>query len=253
MPQDLVPTDLFAFVLVFARIGTALMILPTIGEVFVPPRLRLSIALAVSLLTTPLVATLLPPMPSNPYRLLLIMGGEMGIGAFIGFAGRVMMASLSMAGMVVAYQSALANAFVRSPVAAEQGALAGAFLTIIGLLLIFVTNLHLVMLSGVVESYRLLPPGDLTPVGDIAQTLARLMSRSFVLAMQISAPFLVVGLLFTLGIGLLNRLMPQVQMFFVVMPLQILLGTLVLMLTVSAIMLWFLSGFQDALRPLLFG
>lgn len=253
MLDGLLPTDFFAFVLVFARIGTALMILPTIGEVFVPPRLRLSIALAVSLLTTPLVATLLPPMPSNPYRLLLIMGGEMGVGAFIGFAGRVMMASLSMAGMVVAYQSALANAFVRNPVAAEQGALAGAFLTIVGLLLIFVTNLHLVMLTGIVESYRLLPPGNFMLVGDIAETLARLLSRSFVLAMQISAPFLVVGLLFTLGIGLLNRLMPQVQMFFVVMPLQILLGTLVLMLTVSAIMLWFLSGFQDALRPLLFG
>ena len=253
MFEGFIPANLFAFLLVFARIGTALMIIPAIGEVFVSPRLRLSIALAVSLLTTPLVAAQLPPMPSSPYQLLLIMGAEMGIGAFIGFAGRVMIASLSMAGMVIAYQSALANAFVRNPVAAEQGALAGAFLTIVGLLLIFVTNLHLVMLTGIVESYRLMPPGDFSPVGDMAQTIARLVSSSFLLAMQIGAPFIVVGLLFTLGVGVLNRLMPQIQMFFVVMPLQILLGTLILMLTVSAIMLWFLSGFEDALRPLLSG
>ncbi|MDJ0948661.1 MAG: flagellar biosynthetic protein FliR [Alphaproteobacteria bacterium] len=250
MLQDLFPADVFAFLLVFARIGTALMLMPAIGEIYITPRARLSIALGISLIVTPLVATLLPAMPASPWALLVILVGEIGVGAFIGFSGRILLAALSMAGMVIAYQSSLANAFVRSPVAAEQGALAGAFLTVTALLLIFVTDLHHVMLTGVIESYRLFAPGTLPPVEDFSEAAARLMSRSFVLAMQVAGPFLLAGLVLSLAVGLLNRLMPQVQMFFVIMPLQVMLGFAVLMLTLSAVLLWFLDGFEDAYRSL---
>ena len=250
MIEDLVPADMFAFMLVFARMGTAIMIMPAIGEIYVNPRARLSIALGLSLIVTPLVTPLLPPMPASPLTLTLVMAGEMAIGLFIGFTGRLLLAALGMAGMVIAYQSALANSFVHNPVAAEQGALAGAFLTVTALLLIFVTDLHHVMLAGTIESYRLFVPGDLPPVDDFSDAVARVMGQSFVLAMQVSAPFLVVGLVFSLGIGLLNRLMPQVQMFFVAMPLQVLVGFLVLMLTLSAVLLWYLDRFQSVFQGL---
>lgn len=249
---ELLPTSLFAFFLVFARVGTALMVMPGFGEVYVFPRARLTIALALSLVVTPLVLSRMPPAPASAWMLFVLIAGEILIGAFIGFIGRMILAALGMAGMVIAYQSSLANAFVYDPVAAQQGALAGAFLTITGVLLIFVTDAHHLMLSGLVESYSVFRPGTLPPVGDLSEAMARLMGESFLLAMQIAAPFLVVGLLFTLGVGLLNRLMPQVQMFFVAMPMQILLGGVILMLTISAIMLWFLDRFDAAYRGVLF-
>lgn len=250
MISDVLPAEIFAFLLVFSRIGTAMMIMPAIGEVFVNPRARLSIALAVSLIVMPLVADILPAMPASPWVLLMVVGGEMLIGAFIGFTGRVLMAALAVAGMIIAYQSSLANAFVFNPVAAEQGALAGAFLTVTALALIFVTNMHHLLISGVIESYRLFTPGAMPPVGDFSEAVARLMSESFLMAMQISAPFLVAGLLFTIGVGLLNRLMPQVQMFFVAMPLQIAMGASMLVLMTSGVLLWFLDHFEATITTM---
>lgn len=251
MPLQLLPADIFAFMVVFARIGTAMMIIPAFGEVYVFPRARLGIALGISLILTPLVAPLLPGLPDSPLALLLVLGGEMGIGAFVGFVGRIMVAALAVAGMVIAYQSSLANAFVFNPVAAEQGALASAFLTVTGLALIFVTDLHHMLLAGVFHSYELFTPGALPPLGDVSEAVARLVAASFLLAMQIAAPFVVVGLLFSVGVGLLNRLLPQVQMFFIAMPLQVALGAFVLMVTLSAIMLWYLDRFEDAVRSVL--
>lgn len=251
MLDDLLSADLFAFMLVFARIGTAMMLMPGFGEAYVFPRARLGIALAITLIVTPLVSATLPAQPASAWMLVLVLGGEMAVGAFIGFIGRVMLAALSVAGMVIAYQSALANAFVFNPVAAEQGALAGAFLTVTALMLLFVTDLHHMLLTGVIESYHLFTPGELPPVGQFSEAVAGLVARSFLLAIQISAPFIVVGMVITLGIGLLNRLMPQVQMFFVAMPLQIAFGSFMLLLTMSAILLWFLDSFEDAVGGLL--
>ena len=81
---------------------------------------------------------------------------------------------------------------------------------------------------------------------------ARILSKSFLLAMQIAAPFIVMGMLFYLGMGLLARLMPQVQIFFIAIPVQIFLGFLVMAMTLSASMMWFLGSFQNTFQGILF-
>lgn len=237
MIQDLLPINIFAFFLVFARIGSALMVLPGFGDAYVAPRFRLLIALAITLVVTPVVGADLPPMPDAPVSLLLVLGGEIAVGVFLGLLARLLMAALQIAGMIVAFQSSLANALTTDPVSAQQGALAGSFLSVIGLLVIFVTDLHHVMLRAVVDSYALFEPGTLPPVADFAEAMARTVSKSFGLGLKIAAPFVVVGIVFNLSVGLLARLMPQVQVFFIAMPLQIGLGFLVLGFTLSAAML----------------
>ena len=253
MLEQLIPQNLFAFFLVFARIGAVLMLMPGFGEAFVPPRLRLIVALAVSLVVLPIVARVMPAMPATPVDLLVMLGKEIVAGLFIGAAARTMMAALQAAGMVAAYQSSLANALVNDPASQQQGALAGSFLSITATLLIFATDLHHVMLGAIVDSYGLFVPGRPLPVGDLSAATARVVAESFVLAVQVAAPFIVVGLLFSAGLGLLNRLMPQVQMFFIIMPLQVFLGVLLLMVTVSSILLWFMNAFGEGLRTLFTG
>lgn len=253
MLDQLIPANLFAFFLVFARVGSIVMVLPGFGETYVTPRFRLLLALAISFILTPVLIESLPGLPSSPLVLFVQLLGEIVIGFFIGIAARILLSALQVAGMVAAYHSSLANAFVFDPAAAQQGALAGAFLTLTGLLLIFATNLHHVMLIGIVGSYEIFTPGQMLPIGDASDAISRLVSRSFVLAMQIAAPFIVVGLIFSLGVGLLNRLMPQVQMFFIAMPMQIALGILVLMLTLSSVMMWFLDAFEQGISNFLIG
>jgi flagellar biosynthetic protein FliR len=253
MLEQIIPQNLFAFFLVFARIGSVLLLMPGFGEAFVPARMRLIIALAVSLVVLPIVSRVLPPTPTTPIGLFILLGNEIVAGLFIGAAARTMMAALQAAGMVAAYQSSLANALVADPASQQQGALAGSFLSVTALLLIFVTNLHHVMLAAIVDSYGVFVPGQPLPIGDLSAATARVVGRSFLLAVQVSAPFIVVGLLFSAGVGLLNRLMPQVQMFFIIMPLQVFLGILLLMITASSILLWFMSAFGEGLRTLFTG
>jgi len=109
------------------------------------------------------------------------------------------------------------------------------------------------MLRAVVDSYSLFEPGVMPPVGDFSEAVARTVSLSFVLGLKIAAPFVAVGLLFSLGIGVLARLMPQVQVFFIAMPLQIALGFVVLGLTLSAAMVVFTDTLSALYGDLLAG
>ena len=249
MLAALLPAELFVFALVFVRIGTAMMLLAGFGEQFVSARIRLVMALTVSFLVTPIVAPALPAMPEVPVTLLVLILGEIVIGLFLGTITRLLLAVFATAGMIIAFMSALANALTNDPSAAQQGSIAGTFLTLIGLIVIFALDLHHPMLAALVNSYQLFVPGEALPVEDFANMIAALVAKVFLLAFQIGMPFVAASLIFYLGMGLLARLMPQVQIFFIAMPIQITAGLVILFLTLPVAVGWFMTAFQDTLRP----
>ena len=249
MLEEVLSAELFAVLLVFVRVGSAMMLLPGYGEPYVSPRIRLLMALTIALVVTPVLAPGLPAMPASAIALVALLSGEVLIGVFLGTLTRLFLSTLTTAGMVIAYMSTMANALVTDPSAAQQGSIAGSFLTVVALLTIFALDLHHMMLFAVVDSYELFVPGQVPPVGDFADTVTRVVSKTFLLAFQIAAPFVMVGLVFFLGLGLLGRLMPQMQVFFVAMPLQIAIGILVLAVVLPAAMRWFATGFQETLLP----
>lgn len=245
MLTQLLPSDLFALLLVFARLGAAIMLLPGFGEVFVSGRIRLIIALALSVVITPVVVGQLPRLPDSTVELFLLVGGEALIGLIIGAMARFLVTALHVAGVIIGFQSSLSNAQLFDPTTAEQGSLIGTFLNVLGVFLIFMANLHHPMLLAMADSYTLFVPGAPLPVGDVAEMAIRMMGQSFVLAFKIAAPIIVVGLVFYLGLGLLARLMPQVQIFFVAIPLQTALGFFMIAITITAGMTLFLESFES--------
>jgi flagellar biosynthetic protein FliR len=251
MFQNLITGDAFSLLFVFARIGAAIMLLPGFGEVFISARIRLLLAIGITVVVAPVVSPFVPPTPDGPLAMFAAIGYETVIGVFLGAMSRMMIAALHTAGVIIGFQTSLSNAQLFDPVNAEQGSLIGSFFNVLGVFLIFATNLHHMMLIAVIDSYSLFVPGSPLPLGDFSDTAARVLGQSFVLAMQIAAPFIVMGMLFYLGLGLLARLMPQVQVFFIAIPIQIVLGFLVMGATLSAGMLWFLGAFQTALQGLL--
>lgn len=251
MLAALLPAEVFAFLLVFSRLGAAIMILPGIGENFVYARVRLGLALAITLLILPLVQSTLPPAPASPAALSVLLVGETIYGLFIGGVARLMMASLHVAGVVIAFQSGLAYAQTVDPSQGTQGALVGTLLTMIGLVLIFATGLHGLLLQGLRDSYILFPAGSAPPLGDFAKLATDLTAGAFTLGLQIAAPFILYGVVFNVCLGLLQRLMPQMQLFLVVMPMQVGLALFLLMITLSGSMLWFLEHFEIAASRLI--
>ena len=201
----------------------------------------------------PAIAGSLPLQPANPWALALLVMGEAVIGLFLGTVTRLFMAALTTAGMMIAYSSALANALINDPTAAQQGSIAGSFLTLVALVAIFALDLHHLMLRALVDSYSLFAPGQAPPLGDFSETIARTVAKSFLLSFQLAMPFVATATIFFLGIGLLSRLMPQVQIFFVAMPLQISVGLIILSLTLPALILWFTGSLESALLPFVGG
>ncbi len=250
MLSALLPAEVFSVLLIFVRVGAAVMLMPGVGDPYVAPRARLLLALFVSLLAAPLVTADLPAMPDSATALVLLLLGETIIGLFLGTIARLFMSALTTAGMMIAYMSSLANALVNDPSAAQQGSVVGSFLGVTAVMVVFALNLHHLFLGAVVGSYDLFTPGQALPAGDFSQVISEVAGRSFLLAFQIAAPFVAVGLVFYLGVGLLSRLMPQVQVFFVAMPLQIAIGLIVLFLSLPVMMRWFASNLEEALLPL---
>jgi flagellar biosynthetic protein FliR len=251
MLRELITGDLFSLIFVFARIGAAVMLLPGFGEVFIAARIRLLLAIGITVLVAPVVSQYVPATPAGPLAMFVAIGHELVIGLFLGAMARMMVSALHIAGTIVGFQTSLSNAMLFDPMNAGQGTLIGSFLNILGVFLIFATNLHHLMLMAIIDSYSLFVPGGIIPVGDFSDVAARILSKSFLLAMQISAPFIVMGMVFYLGMGLLARLMPQVQIFFIAIPMQIILGFMVMITTLSASMMWFLGTFQNTFQGIL--
>lgn len=244
MLADLLPTLTFSYLLVFARVGAILMVLPGFGEPYISPRVRRVIALAMSIVVQPVVGAGLPAVPEQPVELLPLLFGEILIGVFIGGAIRLLVSALHVAGIVISFQSSLGFAQFFDPAQGTQGALLGSFLTIMGMTLIMMADLHHLMLRAVADSYVLFPAAQAPPVDDFAIMAANAVAQSFLIGIQISAPFIAYALILYIGMGLVNRLMPQMQVFFIVMPIQIILALVFFGLTLGAIAFWFLEHFE---------
>jgi flagellar biosynthetic protein FliR len=245
---ELLPANVFAAFVIFARFGGAMMLLPGFGEAYVPPRYRLLLAVLMSILMTPVLAPRLPGLPSQPTELVVIIGSELLIGLFMGTVTRILITTLESAGMVVSLQLGLSAAVVFNPLAAQQGSVPGAFYSMLGVLLIFLTDTHHLLLRGLVDSYAVFPPGVLPPMGDLSDTIARVTAGSFRLAMEMSAPFIVIGTLFFIALGIVARLVPQFQLLFVTQPLQIVGGLAVFVVALVTGMRWFLDTFVQQIN-----
>jgi flagellar biosynthesis protein FliR len=245
------PAYAAAFMLVFARIGTMIMMLPGLGEMSVPRRIRLTLALVLSAVLLPLHRAAYEVDLTTFGPVLTLMCQEIFIGAVLGLTARLMISALQIAGFVIAQQLGLGFAMAVDPTqGGQQGVLLSNFLTMLGVTLIFATDLHHLIIAALNDSYRLFRPGEIPLIGDVAALTTQTIALAFKIGIQLSAPFLIFGLLFNLGLGVLSRLMPQMQVFFVGMPLSILIGLLILFLVLGAVMMVFLNSMETVLRQL---
>ncbi len=245
--ETFMTTGVLAFILTFTRVGSAMMIMPGIGDSFVSERVRLHLALALSFVLFPFIMPHIPSPVPQTIALFSLIAMELVIGLLIGTVARIFMTALDTAGMVVSTQSGLANAQVFNPSLASQGSIIGAFLSITGTVFLFATDLHHVLLMGIVESYNMFPIGDVPDTGSMAELITRAVAASFNLGIRLAAPFLVLTLLIYVGMGVLSRLMPQVQVFMVMLPIQILLSVILLMLAMTALFYHWASAYEGAI------
>lgn len=245
------PETAYLYILIFARVGSILMLIPALGEVTIPANMRLGFALLFSAVIYPLVSPELPALPNDVLQVLVYLAHELAIGLILGAITRLITMAAAVAGSVIAFQTGLSGAQGPDPInGGVQGALIGAFLSMLGVTLIFATDLHHVALMAIRDSYMIFSPKQPLMFGDAAEMAVQSAASAFVIGVQMSAPFIVLGLVFYLGMGILGRMMPQLQVFFVIMPATIWVGLVLFALLLTMMMGWYLTHFENELQQL---
>jgi len=231
--------QVYAGGLVFARIGAMVMLMPGIGENVVPPRIRLSFAVLMAMLLAPLVAKSIVSVPTSVGAVGGAVLHEVLVGLMIGAVLKLFVSSLTTAGEIISIQTTLSFAQTTNPSGAPSSTSVATFLSMLGLTLIMVTDLHHLFIGAMVKSYDLFPFDRPVPVGDAAALAVRTVAESFKLGLQLAAPVLVFSIVFNLATGLIGRVMPSFQIFFVTSPLSVILGLSLLGLSLGGIaMVW---------------
>lgn len=238
-------SQLSAIAMIFFRIGSALMVLPGFGDVYVSPRIRLLFGLVLSVLLMPLLGPRMPVLPDSGYALALVIISEVAVGLFMGFVARTILMTLHVAGSIIAMQSSLAVGTQFDPSSGQQSPVVSNILTVTALTLFFTTDMHHLVIAALVQSYDVFKPGDFAPLQDMNILHVRMVADAFNLGVALSAPFIVVSLLFYLAGGLMTRLMPNFQVFFIMMSPQIMLAFFLLMALTGTILHLFMNFMED--------
>lgn len=248
MLSQFLVSEVWAFLLVFCRLGSAFMMMPGFGEAYVSPRFRLMIALFFSFI----ISQAIPDIPEPPQAistLFRLVGTEIIIGLFFGGISRMLIAGVQIAGGIISYQSSMSVALTNNTTGfSGQDTTISNLLAVTAIVLMFTMDMHHLLIQALAESYMIFAPGEMPFMADVAKHATNTISSSFRIAMQLSAPHLVVGLLLYLGSGIIARLMPNLQIFFIMMPGQLFLSFFVLMSTISAILMWYMDYLQTGIR-----
>ncbi len=242
--------NVFTVMMVFARVGTALMLLPGLGDNYTPARARLLLSLGLSVAIAPIVRHAMPPEPTDVPALFLMLFCELVIGAFIGTIAQIYISILETAGQFIAQQVGLSSAYIFNPQAQTQGSIPGTLLTMTAVVLLFATDMYQMLIRAIVQSYDIFHYNSFSLFPDMTDAIAHLAAHSFLIAVEMASPFFVIGLLLYSAFGLIGRLLPQIQVFFVTLPLQLGLGLMIFALSASVMLRFWLNAFAESMKTL---
>lgn len=234
--------------LLFARLGAVMMVAPAWGEQATPPMMRLGVAVLITATLAPTLAGNAPRMPAQITGAIPMIMSEVIIGLILGLGARLMMSALQVAGATVGIASGLGFAQQVDPIASQPAAIFSGFFSLMGVVLVMSAGLHRVMIEAAADSYTIFPPGAFPPIGDASSFVIDAVSNSFRLGIQIAAPVLIFSLVFNVALGLISRLIPQVQIFMTAMPLSVMMSLAVLALGIGGGMMVWLQAMEAQMR-----
>jgi flagellar biosynthetic protein FliR len=244
------PDMTFAFILVLARTGSALLIGPVLGDAEIPPTVRIALAVLISALVYPMLRVHLPALPSEVPALISLIGVEIAVGAWLGFMTTVLVGALSLAGGIISFMVGLTSVLQIDPDLGTQVPALQRMLALAALALLFASGLYLLPLQAVIGSYEVIPPGGGFDTGGAAQLVTHAVSDSFGLALRLAAPFVITCMIWQTVLGFISRMVPHIQVHVVSAPAQIVGGLALLSVSIMILFATWETGMQKALSAL---
>lgn len=237
------PVDATAFLILFARVGAVLMLLPVFSEDSVPPRVRLLIALGLSAGMWPIISPKVSEAALAVDALPAIIVAEMMVGLSIGLIVKIMFSAVSIAGSIVSMQVGLSSALVNDPAMGGMSPALARFVAVAAAVVCMSMGVHHLWIASIVQSYGAFPVGGLPPAEDFARLAVQTATDAMALALSLAAPLIVYGIIFNVALGLAARIAPSIQVFFIAQPLNLILGIGLF----AGVMGLFLTTFAEAM------
>ena len=221
---DYITANMPTFLFVLIRTAAILMVAPIFGALLVPGRVKMALIFLVALLLTPIIGGV--PMPASMPALALSIGGEVLIGVALGLVIKFVFAGVELAGQVVSFQMGLSMATMYDPVNAPQVTVISRLLKIYLLLIFLAVNGHLMVIMALKKSFDIIPPYGLYLNDVLAETMLRYSKEIFILGVKFAAPVIAVLLFVNFAVGLLAKLVPQLNIFVIGFAVTIPIGLL---------------------------
>ena len=236
---------------IFCRVGACLMIAPGFSNSQVPMRIRLYLAIAVSLSLSPMLMADVKPLVADAAvpALLGVLFGELARGLLIGLVARLLFMALQVIAVGITQLIGLSAMPGASLPDEHAPALANLF-SIAAATLMFVAGLHVQLIRGLVNSYAALPPGAGFAVDPALADIADKGGTAFLAALRIGAPFIAYSVLVNFAIGVTGKLAPQIPVFFVATPFVMLGGLFLLLFSLHDLFSYFVASLDSWLAGL---
>lgn len=219
-------TQVQLLIVIFIRISAILFAAPVFGGKNVPIIAKAGIAFALSLALYPVVSHKINPITNGIIFLGIGIVGEVILGFIVGFAIRLVFAGIQLAGQLVGFQMGMSIANVLDPMSNNQVSIMSQLNYIFAFLIYLTLDAHHWLLRALVESFTLVPPFEFVLSNALAEKMIFLANDMFVISIKIGAPIIAILLLTSAAFGLVARAVPQMHIFIVSMPLQIMIGLL---------------------------
>lgn len=239
------PLQVTGFLILFARVGAVLMLLPVFSEEAVPGRIRLLIAFAMTLGLWGLMAPTVLPAVGNADALAGTLVVELGLGLAMGMIVRLMFQAAVMAASIASVQIGLSSALIFDPALGGQLPVLAKLVTLAATLVCLAMGLHHLWIGAIIRSYDMFPVGAVPNTGDFATLAVTTVGRAMSLSVSLAAPLLIYGIIFNVALGFSARLAPTIQVFFIAQPLNILLGIALLAVVLGAMLSAFAMAMTD--------
>ncbi|MEN6319159.1 MAG: flagellar biosynthetic protein FliR [Syntrophaceae bacterium] len=219
------------FILVFLRVSALIITIPILGDSVVPVRIKAGLSLLITFLIFPFFQSTSWILSPDIFSLGFRMAGEIMIGAMIGFTGRLIFDGIQLAGQLIGFQMGFSIVNVIDPVNNEQVSIISHFQYLIAMLIFLIMNGHHIFLYAIAESFRILPPLGFHFSAGMMQLILVFVTNMLEVAIKTGAPIIAVLIFMSVGLGLVARTVPQINIFIVGFPLQIAIGLISIGLT----------------------
>ena len=236
MLQNITINFIFQVTLIFSRVGGAFAFLPGISERYILGHIKLGITLFMALVLQPVMMSIMPECPNTIGAVANYIAIEMLVGTILGLTARIYFLGLDVVGSIIGMQSGLSAASFFDPNQRSQVSIFSTLLMTVATITILVTDTHHLFIQGIIESYHRFSLGEMLNIGDTSNLISQVVNGSFVLSFKIAAPFLVTNVSIQVGSGVLSRLMPNLPIFFIVTPAQILITFAILLIMIQFMM-----------------